>query len=363
MIKSSETFSTTEKVILQVERAIADLKIGMPVQLEDEDAIFAAAETVSDEIFFKVFQAEESYLVISDIRAKFLRVASGYIKIPASSMTFEEIKAISGLTNNVSAELKSKINKVKEPAGAREMVAIKLAKLSHLLPAVLMSYSYIDLNLACVMSGQIYEYEDLINYDLREVETASLTLQNNISAKMKLFRPKLGGQEHYAIIIGDINKLSEPPMVRLHSSCFTGDILGSLACDCQEQLHMAVNFIASSKDQAGIILYINQEGRGIGLANTLRSFNYQELGLDTVEANHALGYEGDERNFMPAASMLKQLNKRDIRLITNNPKKAEDIRKYGINIVSTIGMQVTENDINKDYLKTKVEKMGHKIGV
>lgn len=149
----------------------------------------------------------------------------------------------------------------------------------------------------------------------------------------------------------------EPALVRVHSRCTTGDIFHSLRCDCGEQLEKALKMI--KKEGSGIIIYLDQEGRGIGLVNKIRAYGLQERGLDTVEANHQLGFEGDSRNYEAAAEILKKFGIRRIKLITNNPKKIEGLKINGVEIVERVPLVIKPNKYNEKYLKTKKEKMGH----
>ena len=154
-------------------------------------------------------------------------------------------------------------------------------------------------------------------------------------------------------------KADESVMVRVHSSCVTGDILGSLRCDCGEQLHKAMELI--NKEGKGVVLYMNQEGRGIGLLNKLKAYKLQEEGMDTVEANLELGFQSDERDYGVGAQILHHLNISKIKLLTNNPKKRAGLIGYGLEIVENIGIPIIPNPHNQHYLQTKKEKMGHTI--
>lgn len=166
------------------------------------------------------------------------------------------------------------------------------------------------------------------------------------------------GEVHMALKKGDWEK-GEPILVRVHSSCMTGDILGSLRCDCGDQLHNAMKMVEA--EGKGLVLYMNQEGRGIGLLNKLKAYQLQEEGLDTVEANLKLGFSMDERDYGVGAQILRELDITKLRLISNNPKKRAGLFGYGLEIVDTVPIEIHPNKYNEKYLKTKRDKMGHKI--
>jgi 3,4-dihydroxy 2-butanone 4-phosphate synthase/GTP cyclohydrolase II len=166
------------------------------------------------------------------------------------------------------------------------------------------------------------------------------------------------GEVHMALKKGDWEK-DEPILVRVHSSCMTGDILGSLRCDCGEQLHTAMKMVEA--EGKGLVLYMNQEGRGIGLLNKLKAYKLQEEGMDTVEANLSLGFSMDERDYGVGAQILRSLNISKMKLISNNPKKRAGLLGYGLEIVDTVPIEIPSNKYNEKYLKTKRDKMGHKI--
>lgn len=172
------------------------------------------------------------------------------------------------------------------------------------------------------------------------------------------FKEKLSSNEHLALIKGTWAK-DEPVLVRVHSSCFTGDILGSLRCDCGDQLHKAMKMVQA--EGRGAILYMNQEGRGIGLLNKLKAYRLQEQGMDTVEANLHLGFQMDQRDYGLGAQILRHLNITKLRLMTNNPKKRVGLIGYGLEIVENIPIEIHPNPHNEKYLETKRDKMGHEI--
>ena len=174
--------------------------------------------------------------------------------------------------------------------------------------------------------------------------------------KMVPFRQISNGLEHFALIKGEW-KEGEPVMVRVHSSCATGDILGSLRCDCGEQLHKSMQMI--EKEGKGVLVYIQQEGRGIGLMNKIAAYKLQEEGYDTVEANVHLGFKPDERDYGCGAQILRKLGVQKMRLLTNNPVKRVGLEAYGLEIVENIPIEIKPNPYNLKYLKTKKDRMGH----
>jgi GTP cyclohydrolase II len=176
------------------------------------------------------------------------------------------------------------------------------------------------------------------------------------AGRVHIFRPEDGGEEHYAIEIGRPDR-KEPVLARLHSACFTGDVLGSLKCDCGPQLHAAL--AQMGERGAGVLLYLNQEGRGIGLANKMRAYSLQDQGFDTVEANHRLGFEDDERDFRLGASLLRKLGFNSVRLLTNNPRKIAMMEANGITVAERVPLNVGQTDQNAAYLATKAAKSGH----
>jgi 3,4-dihydroxy 2-butanone 4-phosphate synthase/GTP cyclohydrolase II len=178
------------------------------------------------------------------------------------------------------------------------------------------------------------------------------------SFHLKAYRQTNTGEVHLALVKGSWGK-DDPVMVRVHSSCVTGDIFGSCRCDCGPQLHGAMEMIEN--EETGVVVYMNQEGRGIGLLNKLKAYELQEKGFDTVEANEKLGFKADERDYGVGAQILRDLNISKIRLISNNPKKRVGLMGYGLEIVEVMPIEIVPNQFNLRYLKTKRDKMGHDI--
>jgi len=213
-------------------------------------------------------------------------------------------------------------------------------------------------NMLIVESRDIEQYSHEAASLVKIVARAKVPLAVNEDAEVVMFRAEIGGEEHFAVLIGDGTE-SDTPLVRLHSQCITGDILGSLKCDCGDQLQAAMQLMADSS--GGILVYLAQEGRDIGLLNKMRAYALQDSGLDTVDANHALGFHTDERLFMPAARILQALDVSKIQLITNNPDKISQLEQYGINVTKRVPLALETNPHNRSYLKTKKTRTGHLI--
>jgi 3,4-dihydroxy 2-butanone 4-phosphate synthase / GTP cyclohydrolase II len=210
---------------------------------------------------------------------------------------------------------------------------------------------------------KVVSIKDLIEYRLTRDSLIEEIVRVDMPTKygtFKLiaFKEKITQREHLALVKGTWEK-GTPVLTRVHSSCFTGDILGSLRCDCGEQLHAAMQMV--EKEGKGIILYMNQEGRGIGLVNKLKAYKLQEEGMDTVEANIHLGFGTDERDYGVGAQILRHLNVTRLRLMSNNPKKRAGLKGYGLEIVEIIPIEVKSNPHNEKYLQTKRDKLGHEI--
>lgn len=210
---------------------------------------------------------------------------------------------------------------------------------------------------------RIISIKDLIEYRLKRDSLIEEIVRVDMPTryghfKLIAFQEKNTSNEHLALVKGEW-KVDEPVMVRVHSSCFTGDILGSLRCDCGEQLHTAMNMV--EQEGSGAILYMNQEGRGIGLLNKLKAYRLQESGMDTVEANLHLGFPMDKRDYGIGAQILRYLGITKLRLITNNPQKRIGLLGYGLEIIENLPLQVTPNPHNEKYLQTKRDKLGHEI--
>ncbi len=194
-----------------------------------------------------------------------------------------------------------------------------------------------------------------MNLKLTTTLTTRLPTQNG-EFVLHYYQTNQDEKEHLALVKGDVTEQENVP-VRVHSECLTGDVFGSRRCDCGEQLARAMQYV--EKSGCGVVMYLRQEGRGIGLFHKLQAYNLQDNGLDTVDANLALGYLADEREYDVAAAILNDLNIRSVALLTNNPAKIEALQSLGINVVARLPLVVPSNDDNVDYLKTKATKMAH----
>ena len=191
---------------------------------------------------------------------------------------------------------------------------------------------------------------------LPTLSSAQLPINGHQNISLTVFREVTDLTEHYAIVFGN-PKITQPALTRVHSACFTGDLLGSEKCDCGEQF--SVSMAKMRNEGHGVLLYLNQEGRGIGLANKMRAYHLQNIGFDTVDANHRLGFEDDERDLEIAAKILKSLGVSKVKLMTNNPKKIELLNNNGITVKERVPLIVNMNPNNENYLKTKAKKSGH----
>ncbi len=348
-------------------RARADLRMGVPVVLEGaEPLLFVSAETL-DDARFSDFRALSPQLVlaITARRAQTLKARAydgdlARIIVPPDA-TSDWITAIADPAEDLKHPMKGPLSCQRggDPEALR--IALRLAKTARLLPSVLAAPlpgggDFAARNgLTRLPLDGIAEHLDQ-NSPLHSVVHARLPMEVSEAGRLHVFRPEDGGEEHYAIEIGRPDR-AQPVLARLHSACFTGDLMGSLKCDCGPQLRAALAQMGS--EGQGVLLYLNQEGRGIGLANKMRAYSLQDQGFDTVEANHRLGFEDDERDFRLGADILKALGFSSVRLLTNNPRKVSMMEASGIRVAERVPLKVGENPHNTAYLDTKAAKSGH----
>ncbi len=353
----------------RIARMGSDIRIGVPVAVFDGDngALVLAAEVVSAERLTDLRRmAGIVELAITLRRATTLKTAAydgdvARIVIP-SDAGISWVHAMADPSQDLTSPMKGPFQAIRGAAADIHRASIALAKRAHLLPAAVVLSLGRDQaeSLAKKYGLNRIEAADLLDMDevsaLTEVSAARVPLEVSKQGRVRVFRPRDGGEEHYAIEIGNPDR-AVPVLSRLHSACFTGDLLGSLKCDCGPQLRAALAQIG--EEGAGVLLYMNQEGRGIGLANKMRAYALQDQGFDTVEANHRLGFEDDERDFRLGAEMLKAMGFNSVRLMTNNPAKVAKMEASGVEVVERVPLAVGENPHNLDYLATKAKKSGH----
>ncbi len=362
----------------RVERAAGDLRRGMPVLVRascvSESALAVAAETVENRTLRRLIENFGAPLsVLTHDRAATLKIplyTADVVLVPQrDTVTADALRALADPTADLAYPLKGPFAASRAPVPEAAAASVKLAKLAGLLPATAI-FPFLDegrdalaanTSVSEVSANDIARFEESAAKTLQLVARASVPLGLAEDAELAAFRPQNGGQEHYAVIIGAKGAPALAPpgpvLTRLHSECFTGDFLGSLKCDCGDQLRGAVAAIAAGG--GGVLLYLAQEGRGIGLMNKLRAYRLQDEGFDTMEANRRLGFAADERLYDIAARMLTLLGYREVKLMTNNPDKVRALEQAGIKVVARVPHSFPDNVHNRDYLRTKAEKGGH----
>ncbi len=349
--------------IERLTRARGDLRMGVPVVLTEAGAaaLVVAAEPLSADRLAQLRALGTPELVLSARRADTLRspVYDGDIArfaLPdGADLTW--IRAMADPAQDLAHPMKGPFRPLRDGSAALHRAGLALVKSAHLLPALLLLrvHALTDPDLTRLALADIGP-ELLRASPLHPVAAARLPMVASDAGRVHVFRPEDGGPEHYAIEIGQPDR-ARPVLARLHSACFTGDVLGSLKCDCGPQLRAALAQMGA--EGAGVLLYLNQEGRGIGLANKLRAYSLQDQGFDTVEANHRLGFEDDERDFRLGASILREMGFSAVRLLTNNPAKLAMMEAMGLSVTERVPLRVGQTPQNADYLATKARKSGH----
>lgn len=345
-----------EGALGRVARAADALRSGRPVRLTGRaEWTMLAAETLTEARRARLSRA---ILVLTHARARTLKIrlyTPDVVALPVGrGMDMAQILAIADPTFDLATPLKGPFEAMRKKLPEAFTAGVKLAKLAGLLPAAVLFKSRI--HALGIPAGEILSYETLAAASLKLVARAHVPLEGAKDAELVAFRAGDGAPENYAVVIGRPST-SQPVLTRLHSECFTGDLLGSLKCDCGQQLRGAVEAIA--KAGGGVLLYMAQEGRGIGLINKLRAYHLQDQGFDTIEANERLGFEDDERIYAVAAGMLTRLGFKSVRLLTNNPEKVAGLEAAGVKVSERVRHAFPENEHNRDYLRTKAEKAGH----
>ncbi|KEJ90426.1 GTP cyclohydrolase II [Sulfitobacter donghicola] len=345
-------------------RSRADLRMGVPIVLGT--MLVFAAETLTPQRLADALSLEgDPVLAITARRAETLKARAydgdlARLRLPQDA-SLSWIQSIADPADDLRAPLKGPLIAEREGDASTHRTALNVVKSARLLPAAVIlelanpaefaathSLTHVDSAAAAVLLQA--------NSPLHSTVHARLPIEVSEKGRLHIFRPENGGEEHYAIEIGRPDRQA-PVLCRLHSACFTGDVMGSMKCDCGPQLHAAL--AQMGKEGHGVLLYLNQEGRGIGLANKMRAYSLQDQGFDTVEANHRLGFEDDERDFRLGADILKKMGFSAVNLLTNNPRKVDMMEQSGVHVAQRVPLVVGENRFNTDYLATKAAKSGH----
>lgn len=346
-------------------RARGDLRMGVPVVLSGASghALVVSAETVSRGRLRAMLALGAVDLAITDRRAETLKARAydgdvARVAVP-SDVALDWVQGIADPSEDLSQPMKGPLQTRRGGDATLHRLAIALCKAARLLPAALVvavpadyaaqtGLAQIDAASAAPLMAELPPLDHVVS--------ARVPLRAAENARLHIFRPADGSDEHYAIEVGRPDR-AKPVLARLHSACFTGDLLGSLKCDCGPQLNAAL--AQMGQEGQGVLLYLQQEGRGIGLANKMRAYALQDQGFDTVEANHRLGFEDDERDFRLGAQILGKLGFASVRLMTNNPAKIAMMDACGVQVTERVPLKVGLSEHNARYLAVKAEKSGH----
>lgn len=361
---------------LAVDRAIAELRRGGLVAIRagrdlDRLAVAAGSEMATRELMgqMSAIAGSEPRLVLTRNRAAVLGSGTDAPAVSIALANSLDVQAVLDLSDPTrSAAIPAGLTALPERADTPATAAVKLVKLARLLPSALVASVHgisastmtawaRERALLVVDAGEIERFAETSAHRLIRAASARVPLADAELCELTAFRPMDGGTEHVAIRIGDPDGDAGPVLIRIHSACLTGDLLGSLRCDCGEQLRGAIREIEEAG--GGVLLYLAQEGRDIGLINKLRAYTLQDLGADTVDANTTLGFDDDERVYFPAAEMLRQLGIGRVRLMTNNPSKVEQLAACGVEVVERVPHIFASNSHNERYLATKATRSGH----
>jgi GTP cyclohydrolase II len=347
---------------VEVERGLAEFRGGRPVRITTKGQSIVAMPVDGVDArrlgAFKAFAAPAlPRLVISARRARAVGLdGSGPVAIPLTGS--DDIERIEALV----AEVEALRPVATEPAGAPAKAAITLAKLAQRLPALLVAKAdagslLADPPIVEVEGDAIARFRRSLLQSLTIASEAQVPLHGGHATRFVVFRDAIGGSS-VAVVVGKPD-FSKPVLVRLHSACLTGDVFGSRRCDCGDQLKLAL----ARLDEAGggVILYLEQEGRGLGLVNKMRAYQLQDEGLDTVDANTTLGFDDDERDYGVAARMLEMLGCTRVRLLTNNPAKLDSLTSAGIDVTGRLPLYTPINADNRRYLTAKLKRAGHRL--
>ncbi|CUH78092.1 GTP cyclohydrolase II [Tropicibacter naphthalenivorans] len=346
-------------------RARGDLRMGVPVVLMGQAGavLVASAETVAPERMAAMAVLGPLDLALTGRRAETLKAVAydtdvARVIVPEGA-PLAWVRQLADPADDMDYPMKGPLQTRRDGDAALHRLALTLCKAARLLPAALVVPVPSDFaakhGLVQVPAAEAAPLM-LVLPPLDHVISAKVPLRAAENARLHIFRPEDGSDEHYAIEIGRPDR-EAPVLARLHSACFTGDLLGSLKCDCGPQLNAALGQMGI--EGAGVLLYLNQEGRGIGLANKMRAYALQDQGFDTVEANHRLGFEDDERDFRLGAQILEEMGFSAVRLMTNNPAKIAMMERCGVQVAERVPLKVGLSKHNERYLAVKAAKSGH----
>ncbi len=362
MAEDSLTRLLGDRREIEVERALAEVRSGRPVLITSPEKNFlvAAAETIEDASLqvLASISAAPVHLIMSQPRLRLLGCdidEAGIVPVEGLHAAYiHELIAHAGAHLNGHAPKR---------AGDAEKAALELVKLAYLLPAAIiaeLSQDQYELASAFVRidAASLTHYREHVINEPRIVSRAPVPLEEIGETEFVVFRGGEGMRDHVAVVIGKL-KASEPVYVRLHSACLTGDLFASLKCDCGDQLRGSVKFMA--ENGGGVLLYLDQEGRGNGIANKIRAYRLQHAGYSTYDADEILGFDLDQRGFNFAAAMLKELGFHKIKLLTNNPTKVAALKEAGLDVVSSHRAKARFTLHNVAYLAAKRDRAGHLI--
>ena len=343
-------------------RARADFRLGLPVVFRDGKRLLLAlaAEGLQPERLKSLRSLGTPQLVLTGWRAETLKIRVYDRDIARIALPDDAdpawISDAADPVGDLANPLRGPFHALRDGDARLARLSVQLAKAAHLLPATVIteidappeSLTILDADQSEVALAAAPRQDDIV--------TGRVPLALAEAGRVHVFRPKDGSEEHVVVEVGRPER-EKPVLVRLHSACFTGDVLGSLKCDCGPQLHAALGRLGEEGE--GVLLYLSQEGRGIGLANKMRAYALQDQGFDTVDANHRLGFEDDERDFRTGADLLKVLGFSSVRLMTNNPAKVAMLEANGITVTERVPLKAGRGPLNEKYLETKARKSGH----
>jgi GTP cyclohydrolase II len=356
-------FGTGEQV--GVGRGLAEFRAGRPVWVADaeETLICLPVEGLNKDrlqAFRSLCAPIAPRLVLTGLRARSLGIAATDEPVALELVADVDANVILALV----ADATSDHELLPEPAGPAAVAAIELVKLAQILPAVLIAettatiVSAFNPSIITVEAAAVARFREKATQSLAIAGEAHVPLSSGVRTRFVVFRDAFG-DDPVAVIVGTPD-MSKPVPVRIHSACLTGDVFGSRRCDCGDQLKLALARLHEAG--GGVILYLAQEGRGVGLANKMRTYKLQDGGLDTVDANTTLGFDDDERDYGVAARMLQMLGCNKVVLLTNNPAKVDGLAKAGVEIAGRMPIETPIHSDNRRYLTAKAARAGHQLG-